>query len=173
MERQDWMASDEEIDKRAAPIYPYMVLGGYVLQLFLAIVAPFLWQLFAGGLGLSEVASPALAGPEFQIANGLWIGAIGLALGATVQHWVRSAYRAGRWIWVPLVGVLVWGVWSDYLKFGSHQILADYFYEFHPGSDEGAILRDLLTYPALSAVCYSVGVYLVFRRAKGHAPATG
>ena len=81
MHNEEWMAAKEDIDKRAAPIYPFLLLGGYGLQLFLVFAATLLWQLFAGALGLSEVGGSAYSGVAFQVTNSLLIGVIGFLLG--------------------------------------------------------------------------------------------
>src|SRR5580700_4090634 len=110
MENREWIDPKEDEDRRASPIYPFLLLGSYGLQIFLIFMAPQFWQLFAGGLGLSEIRGSPYSGVVFQIANGLWIGVIGCLLGVSVQFCLRGAVTTGRWIWVPLAALLVYGV---------------------------------------------------------------
>jgi hypothetical protein len=164
MKREEWMAREEDIDKRASPLYPYFLLGSYPVQMFLVFAAPLLWQELVDGIEMRGIRVEPLGGLGFQVANGLWIGVIGLALGVGVQYCIRGAVSTGRWVWVPPVALFLYGVCSDYMKFGLHRVLLEFFFWSHPGRDEGPILREFLTYPTWTSIWYSLGMHLVARR---------
>lgn len=49
------MAREEDIDKRASPMYPYFLLGSYAVQMFLVFAAPLLWQELVDGIEMREI----------------------------------------------------------------------------------------------------------------------
>ena len=55
MKREEWMAREEDIDKRASPMYPYFLLGSYAVQMFLVFAAPLLWQELVDGIEMREI----------------------------------------------------------------------------------------------------------------------
>lgn len=156
-------ASQDHPDKWASPAYVSLVFAGYAAQFLLVYIAVFAWQLFAGGAGMSEMRGGWWAGPIFQIINGLWIGCLGFLLGLIVQSSIRTAARTGRWIWVPLLLLLLYGFFSDYFKFNWHKVVNEFFFWSNPGRDEGPLARELITYPAWSCMWYSVGVQVITR----------
>jgi hypothetical protein len=140
-----------------------LVVGAYIVQFVLLYLVVCAWQLFAGVVGMNEVRGGFWAGPTFQICDGLWIGVLGFLLGLGAQSCIRGAVRTGRWVWVPLTLALLWGVPWDYVKFNWHTVVNDWFW-FHPGpGEEGPLLRDMITYPALASIWYSVGLQVISR----------
>jgi hypothetical protein len=153
-----------------------LVVGAYIVQFVLVYLAVFAWGLFAGSVGMNETRGGFWAGATFQICNGLWIGVLGFLLGLGVQSCIRGAARTGRWVWVPLTLALLWGIPWDYIRFGWHEVVSDWFFWFNPGQEEGPAGKALITDPTWASIWYTVGLQVVSRRKRlspgGHNPAT-
>ena len=130
-----------------------LLAGG---QLLVAGGAAIMWEYIANVFGSGESRQYPLAPVGSQIVDACMIAILGFLLALLVVRLLPDAASAGRWVWLPptfLVGLLI-GL--DILRYGWdwHSISAHYFWAY-PAQYIGPIERDILTYPALSAVTYS------------------
>jgi hypothetical protein len=139
---------------------------GWALQQFFAWWVP---VLAVGAVftlpGLNELTGSPLGNVGIQIVHAIAVGAAGCLMGLSARLTFPSAKATGRWIWVLPVSVLLLAATSDVRTLGWRTVFEDFFFHAHPGRDEGPVLRDLLTYPALSCLCYSLA--MVFRKSLG------
>lgn len=135
-------------------------LRPWVLQLLLAALVPFAVQLFEElALGWSELRGSPFGLAGLQLFNFLAIALLAFVIGVLMARSI--APRAATWVWVVPVSLLLLAVISDLSSFRAwHPVWVDYFYWENPGATEGPILREVLTYPALSALAYSAGAWL-------------
>jgi type VI protein secretion system component VasK len=69
-----------------------------------------------------------------------------------------AAARSGRWVWLPLAAILALLIWWDVLGGWDWHLISNHYFWEYPAQKLGPIQRDILTYPALSAIAYSLGV---------------
>jgi len=138
-------------------------LGTWLIQLLGVTFIPFIYEILEGtGLGWSEVAGSPFGMNGIQVLNPILISVLAFAAGYVVS--TKFSAKGAKWIWTLPCAVLLLAIIWDLLVFHNwHLIWIEYFYWDHPGADEGAIGRDLLTYPVLSAVAYSVAAAFVSR----------
>ncbi len=145
-------------------------MSAFVAQLLLATLAPIVWQLIANVIGWSEGQITSLGNLGFQVLNGAFIGIAGLTLGVLVPLAFPKTVRTGVLVWaLPSVIWILLVTW-DLRDFGFRRTVLDFLYLEHPGADPGPLLRELSTYPAWSAVWYSVGMVIARRRRQERAP---
>lgn len=128
-------------------------------QLLVAGGLAIVWQYFANALGWGESWQYPLAPAGPQILDACVIAALGFFSAGLVVRLFPSASVAGRWVWLPPAALLAPLIGRNILLYGLdwHSISAQYFWAY-PAQYLGPIGRDILTYPALSASAYSVGV---------------
>lgn len=142
-------------------------LWPWFVQLFGVWSMPIALGLFESSmLGLNETVVSPIGAIGIQIVNPNVIVALALSAGTVVSTKVRA--KGAAWVWVLPCTVLVMAIIVDLRSFRSwHLIWVTYFYWDHPGADVGPLLRDLLTYPALSAIAYSTAAAVC--KVRGHA----
>jgi hypothetical protein len=114
-------------------------------------------------LGLDEIHHPSLAG----IIEPAIIGAIGLIAGGFVYSNWEEMRATSIWQWLLPLALLLIAMGDDARLFGFRSIWGEYFVGGRqPGMDEPSMGNILLTYPTVSALCYSVGAALMSRRSK-------
>jgi hypothetical protein len=139
----------------------------YLAQFLLAGAIPVAVELFEDNvLRWNEVIGSPFGSIGLQLFNALVILFLGFAAGFIVRNRRRDISPVGGWIWCLPVALLliaiVWDLTTFHFDWGF--IWRGYFFWSHPGADEGPILRDLLTYPAVSSLGYSVGTAVGSRR---------
>jgi hypothetical protein len=143
-------------------IVQQVLLGGG--QLLLTGCVTIALGFAADSLGLNgNPAAPA--GP--QILNACMVAALGYLSGWLVIRLFPGAANSGRWIWLPPASLLAWLIGRDALidRYDWHVISHIYFWAY-PYQKIAPIGRDILTYPALSAVAYSFGVLMQIVRSR-------
>ncbi|MGJ5818724.1 hypothetical protein [Paludibaculum fermentans] len=127
-------------------------------QLLVAGVAAILWQFIANALGWGESWQYPLAPATPQIIDATMISILGFCLAWWVVGLLPGAAAAGRWVWLPPAVLLVLLIGRDILRSGWdwHLISSHYFWAY-PAQKVSPIERDILTYPVLSAIAYSLG----------------
>jgi hypothetical protein len=134
-----------------------LLAGGHLL---IAGGAAIMWEYVANALGWGESRQYPLAPAAPQILDACMVTTLGFLLACSVVRLLPGAASAGRWVWLPptvllalLIGQDLWNGWDW------HLISAHYFWNY-PAQKLGPIGRDILTYPTLSAIAYSLGVQL-------------
>jgi hypothetical protein len=134
-----------------------LLAGG---QLLIAGVVAIMWEYIANALGWGESRQYPLAPAAPQILAACMIAMLGFFLAWSVVRLLPGAAPAGRWVWFPptvllalLIGLDILGGWDW------HLISAHYFWAY-PGQKLSPIERDILTYPTLSTIAYSLGAQL-------------
>ena len=131
----------------------------------------FVFQLIGAPLGtlIAGVALSAFVEGLLGVKNGNLIPYVCFALegflfGYTYQTSRPRAYQSGgRWIWIPPVCLLAWGVLDELFRRRGTAVL-DFFDTSRPGP--GVVLAvGLLTLPAIATCFYSIGVITARRRA--------
>lgn len=144
---------------RAQRFTELVLLGGG--QLLLAGAAAILWECLANALGWGESRQYPLAPAAPQILDACMIAILGFVLAWWIVGLLPAAATAGRWVWLPptalLALLIVWNLLGDGWEW--HLISAHFFWAY-PGQKLAPIERDILTYPTLSAIAYSLGVQL-------------
>ena len=133
---------------------------GWMIQQFLVWCFPLPVAFVFTLPGLNELTGSPLGNAGIQIVHQGLLGAGGCLLGLSVWLAVPSARKSGAWIWVLPMGLLLFAVVETVRHFGWNGVVGELFFWPHPGSSEPPLLRELLTYPALSCVCYSLGMAL-------------
>jgi hypothetical protein len=134
-----------------------VLLGGG--QLLVAVSAAILWQFCANAMGWNGERYYPDIPAGIQIFNACVIAALGLLSALLVIKLFPSAARSGRWAWVPLATILALLIGWDVLVDGwDWHLISDHYFWEYPAQKLGPIQRDILTYPALSAIAYSLGV---------------
>ncbi|MGO9229190.1 MAG: hypothetical protein ACLQKA_08260 [Bryobacteraceae bacterium] len=120
-----------------------------------------MWEYIANALGWGESWQYPLAPAGPQILDACMIAMLGFFLASSVVRLLPGAATAGRWVWLPPAVLLALLIGRDILGNGWdwHLIFAHYFWAY-PAQKLGPIERDILTYPTLSAIAYSLGVQL-------------
>jgi hypothetical protein len=128
----------------------------WILQLILATVVPCLTWGF-----LFETAPTSKAHSDWmstQMVAMLEIAVLGGLSGLTVRRLFPSAKKIGRRIWIlpclVLVAIIVWDLFA--FHFNWRVVSNDFFFGPELNIGESALLRDFLTYPAVSAITYSL-----------------
>lgn len=138
-------------------------LWPWLKQLFVIAFIPIAFEIFEGSvLGWSEVAGSPFGVIGIQVFNPIAISALALVAGVVVS--TRFPAKSAKWIWtLPCAMLLMAIVWDLGTFHNLHLIWVEYFYWDHPGADEGPVLRDFLTYPALSSAAYSAAAAFISR----------
>jgi hypothetical protein len=139
------------------------------------VVWEFIWQLLAAGslpavltcleaFALSvQGSSPSPLGSVWvQLATPLTFALVSYKAGASIASFRRlRGQRVAARVWLLPTVVLAVAIGSDLwtFHFDWGLVWREYFFWSHPGGDEGPLLRDLLTYPAISSAAYSFGAY--------------
>jgi hypothetical protein len=164
----DHEGSDVSMPHRPLSLVVIMGFCVWVIQQFLAWWVPmFVVSVVFTLPGLDELTGSPLGNVGLQIVHGIAVGIGGYLLGFSLLLMFPPLKATGRWIWALPVAALLFAVISDVRTFGWGPMFGDLFFSAHPGRDEGPILRDFLTYPALSCICYSLA--MVFG-GKAHRP---
>jgi hypothetical protein len=140
-----------------------LLAGG---QLLVAGVVAIMWEFIENALGLGESWRYPLAPAGPQILDAGVIAALGFFSARLVIRLLPAAVAVGRWVWLPPAALLALLIGWDVIGSGSdwHSISAHYLW-LYPAQYFGPIQRDIITYPTLSAIAYSLGVHLrVFQR---------
>jgi hypothetical protein len=134
-----------------------VLLGGG--QLLLAGSAAILWQLCAHALGWDGDSHYPDTPAAIQIFNACVIAAVGIFSAWLVIRLFPAAVRSGRWVWLPLATILALLIGWDVLVDGwDRHLISDHYFWEYPAQKLAPIQRDILTYPALSAIAYSLEV---------------
>lgn len=147
----------EESRPKAQRNTEQVLLGGG--QLLVAGSAAILWQFCANALGWNGERYYPDIPAGIQIFNACVIAALGFLSAWLVIKLCPSAARSGRWVWLPLAAILALLIGWDVLVDGwDWHLISDHYLWEYPAQKLGPIQRDILTYPALSAIAYSLGV---------------
>jgi hypothetical protein len=139
----------------------------WLIQQLLAVVIPFLWRgTLETAFNWSEVMSGPFSSTGVQIINAAAIVCIAFFIGINLRRTMFQDDTVGNWIWLLpsalLASGLIWELWI--FRFDWSLIEREFFFWPRPGYDEPPILRDVLTYPALSCCAYSLGFFAAWRR---------
>ena len=139
----------------------------YLSQVLLAGAISFALEMFEDSvLRWNEVIGSPFGSTGLQLFNPVVIFFLGFAAGFIGRSRRRDSSSVGGWIWCLPVALLfmaiVWDLITFHFDWGF--IWRGYFFWPHPGGDMGPILRDILTYPAVSCLGYSVGTVVGSRR---------
>lgn len=143
------------------PVWPWLI------QQVVAFFIPILWELFLARLiGLDEGNPlPALGSGGVQILNPLVIFALGFTIGFYLQTTAFKTSNSGKYVWILPFALVTLGVAYDLFLFDFNWevVSHEFFYWSRSGYEEGPLLRDLMVYPTLSSLAYSLGVVLCVR----------
>lgn len=143
------------------PVWPWLI------QQIVAFFIPILWELFLARLiGLDEGNPlPTLGSVGVQILNPLVILALGFIVGFYLQTRVFKTSNTGKYVWILPFALVTLGVAYDLFLFDFNWkvVSHEFFYSSRSGYEEGPLLRDLMVYPMLSSLAYSLGVVLCVR----------
>jgi hypothetical protein len=136
--------------------------GGRLLQWIFQLILSTAVPCLAWGF-LLETAPTSKAQSDWigiQIVALLEITVLGCLSGLSVRTLLPSSKRIGRRIWiVPFAFLLFAIVWDLFtFHFNWEFILNEFFFGPELNVGEAAILRDFVTYPALSALMYSLSM---------------
>lgn len=138
-----------------------------MVQQLLAVVIPFLWR---GALeaifNWSEVTSGPFTSGGVQIINATAIVCIAFLIGMNLKRTMFQNDTIGNWIWLLPSTLLGFGIVWELLafRFDWSLIVREFFVWPRPGYDEPPVLRDVLTYPALSCCAYSLGFFTAWKK---------
>jgi len=135
-------------------------------QVLLAILCPFLWMLLRRlVVNWNEITGSPLGSVGFQIVNALAMSIFSLTIGFVVGFLFSKAPTTGRWVWLVPCSILGLVIAHDVLVHWSWSgIWTNYFFWIHPGRDVAPLGIAVFTYPAASALFYSIGCYMAGRR---------
>jgi hypothetical protein len=145
------------------PVWPWLI------QQTVALFIPIFWELFlARPVGLDEVnPSPALGDVGVQILNPLAILVLGSTIGFCLRATAFKNSGSGKYVWILPFALVTLGIAYDLFVFDFNwKVVSQEFFYWSSSGDEGPILRDLMVYPTLSSLAYSLGV-LLYARMKG------
>ncbi len=135
------------------------------LQFLLAGAIPVALEMFEGSvLRRYEVSGSPFSSIGLQLFNPAVILFLGFAAGFIVRNRRRDSSSVGGWIWCLPVTLLLAAIVWDLITFHFdwNLIWKDYF--FWSRGEMGPIGRDILTYPAVSCLGYSVGTVVGSRK---------
>jgi hypothetical protein len=133
-----------------------VLLGGG--QLLLAGTATIMWQFCAHALGWDGERYYPDIPAVIQSFNAIVIAVLGLFSAWLVIKLCPAAAGSGRWIWLPLAALLVLLIGWDTFDGWDWRLISNHYFWEYEGQKIEPIQRDILTYPALSAIAYSLGV---------------
>jgi hypothetical protein len=133
-------------------------------QLLLAGSTAILWQFCAHWLGWAGDRFYPDIPAGIQVFNACMIAALGFFSAWLIFKLYPAVATSGRWIWLPLAALLALLIGWDALDGWDWRLISDHYFWEYPAQKLAPIERDILTYPALSAVAYSLGV--LTRRAR-------
>jgi hypothetical protein len=137
----------------------------YLSQFLLASAIPVALEMFEGSLlRWYEVSGSPFGSIGLQLFNPVAIFFLGFAAGFIVRTRRRDSSGVGAWIWCLPVALLLAAIVSDLITFHFDWNLIWTEYFFWSQGDMGPILRDILTYPAVSCLGYSVGTVVGSRK---------
>lgn len=151
----------------AERITEQMLLGGG--QLLLAAAVAIVWEYIATVCGWTEDRQYPLAPAGPQILNAIIIAVLGFFSAWSIVGLLRRAAGAGRWVWLPPTALLFLLIGRDILGNGMDwQLISAHYFWDYPTQKNVPLERDILTYPTLSAIAYSIGVRVrILQRGKG------
>jgi hypothetical protein len=151
------MLTPDRSRAQAQRIAEQVLLGGG--QLLIAGVVAILWEFIAITLKWDESRQFPLAPAGPQIRTACTIAVLGFVSAWSVVWLFPGAARAGRWVWLPPVALLTLLIGVDIFRNGMDwQLISARYFWAYPAQMLAPILRDIFTYPALSAAAYSLGV---------------
>lgn len=131
-------------------------------QLAVAVAVPMIWEGYLeSALGWSQYNGVPFGAVSTQIAAAGAIALFSVAAGCLVSLVSAKACRIGTWVWVLPVALLTIAMLWERAGLDWTAIGNEFFYWSHPGLDEGIMMRDLFTYPALSSSCFSIAAVIV------------
>ena len=121
---------------------------GYGFQLVLAYFGTLI-----GFFVVAIALGPRADSPVWQILYYPVVLLLAVGLALAVSRLAPTSTIEGRWVWVPPVGLVAFGIaWSLYLNHPSEA--SDTFYFGNEGGEAGLVLY-LVTLPAWGCCCYS------------------
>ena len=132
-------------------------------QLVAAVAIPMIWEGYLeSALGWNQYNGVPFGAVGTQIAAAGAIALASVAAGCLVSIVSAKACRIGTWVWVlPVAFLTIAMLWQKAAALDWTAIGKQFFYWSHPGLDEGIIMRDFFTYPALSSSCFSIAAAIV------------
>jgi len=141
-----------------------LLAGG---QLLVAGVAAIMEEIIANAVGWGESRHYPLAPAGPQILDACMIAVLRCFVAWLAMRLLPDAAAAGRWVWLPPVALLALLIGWDVLGDGwDWHLISAHFFWHYPGQKVGPIERDILTYPTLSAIAYSLGAQMRFLKCR-------
>ena len=132
---------------------------------------PIIWSLVASNTPVwgDEFTSP-FGWIGIQILNPVVIVVIAYFVGRYMQSVVRPDNVIGKWVWILPLVFFALGTFHDYCvgHLTWHSFASNYLFSFK--GKMGPFLREILTYPVLSSIAYSLGSWTQ-QRANQQSPA--
>ena len=146
-----------------------------LLQILIAGFLPFVYtEILSDVFGISEANTSGVDSIIMQLVTPAAIIIFGMAIGYFLALLIFNNTSSSKYVWILPLCFLLAAVSWDLLTFSFdwHEIWTSYFVWQQSGGRVGILLRDFISYPALSSVAYSVGAALsnrqLLRRAVQH-----
>jgi hypothetical protein len=143
-------------------------IAHYAAQCFLMwIGAVVLKSIETAVFGWSELSLNSRFGSAVvQVTHPLVLFSVSAGIGFICRRRLSGLTHGASWLWIFPVTCLSAAIVADLFisDFDWSAIWTTYFYWSSPGRDEGPLLRDFLTFPALSCLGYSLGASLERRK---------